>query len=212
MNASYSTTHPLRLGWQALKALYEDLFVFALLSLLTWVSALSVVLFFPGVAALFEMARRALEGRAVSVGAWWEEVKGGGRRAWGVGLVSVFITLVLISNVVFYARLEASLWRYLAVLWLWLLLIWGMSLPYVWAFNVLLTDPRLGLVLRNAIYLVFLRPFHAVVAVLLLSSLAAISVVFPLFLLILPAYVALYATLLARQLVVDLQRRHRVDD
>lgn len=209
MNPTYTTTHPLHVAWEALKALYEDLFVFVLLSVLTWLSALSIVLLFPSVVALFEMARQALEGKAISAGQWWQEVRKAARRAWQLGLASILITLVLLANVAFYVRLTTSPWRYVTVAWLWLLLIWAMSLPFVWAFSVLLAEPQLRLVLRNAVYLVFLRPLHAVVATLLMSVATLISVIFPLFLLVLPAYGALYATLLTRQLVLDLQRRHR---
>ncbi len=204
----YSGTHPLAIAWLAIKALYEDLFPLVLMSVLTWLSILSIVWAFPAITALYEMARLSLEGRAVSVRQWWEEARSGFGRAWALGVFSLSITLVLIANVLFYGRQGATFWRYVAVLWLWFLLIWSTSVPYIWALNAL-QDTSAWRIVRNAVYLTFLRPIHTLLIMVVLLALTAISVVFPLFLLVLPAYWALSTTLLARQLVLDIQRRHR---
>lgn len=209
MDTGYKGTNPIAIAWLSLKALYEDLFPFVLLSLLTWACAATIVLAFPAVAALHEMARLALEGRAVDRHRWWEEARAQFGRAWKIGGGVVLISLVLVANALFYGRQESTLWRYVAVFWLWLLILWAMSAPYVWALNALQEEPRTWRIVRNAVYLALLRPFHTLMMGVLLLAVTAISVVFPLFLLVLPAYVALYATLLARQLLLDIRRRHR---
>ncbi len=196
------------IGWFAIKALYEDLFAYVLIALATWASVLSVVLSFPAIAALHEMARRTLDGRAIGVGTWWTEMKQGFRRAWGLGLLCTFITLILMANVIFYGRQTGSLWQYVAALWLVLSLWWGLSACYVWALHALQEDSRPVIVVRNAIFLTALRPLHALSIPVLFVPLTALSVALPLFLLVLPAYWALYTTLLARQLVRDIQRHH----
>lgn len=204
----YQGTQPLVIAWLALKALYEDLFPYVILSVLTWLSILTVVWSFPAIAALYEMARLSLEGRAVGVRRWWEEARSRLGRAWFLGVFSLFITLVLVANILFYGRQGMTFWRYATILWLWLLLIWGTSLPYIWALNAL-QDASAWHIVRNAVYLTFLRPIHTLLIMGLLLLITGISVVFPLFLLPLPAYWALCTTLLARQLILDIQRRHK---
>ncbi len=204
----YKGTSVLTIAWLAMKALYEDLFPYVLMSLATWGSVATLGLGFPAVAALHEMARRTLEGRAVGLRPWWDEVKHGFKRAWGLGLLCALITAALVANVLFYGRQTTSLWQYVAVLWLVLSMWWALGLGYVWALNALQTDPRPLLVIRNAAYLAALRPLHALSVPVLFVPLTVMSVVLPIFLLVLPAYWALYTTLLTRQLIRDIQRRH----
>ena len=205
-------THPVILFWQAIRLVYEELFALVLISVLTGVALLLVVPSFPAIAALYETARRTIEGRRISAGDWWQELKQGFGRAWAFGAVGLFLTLLLGANVWFYARQNATVWRYVAILWIWLLFVWGLASLYAWPLFVLQEDTRLWIVLRNAMYLAFLRPLHALVAAVLLLLVTALSIVLPIFFLVLPALWAVYTTLLTRQLVLDIHKSGKGDE
>jgi len=205
-------THPISLFWQAIRLVYEELFTLVFLSVLTGVALFAVVPSFPALVALYEMARRVVDGRSVSVSDWWDELKGNFGRAWLFGAAGLFLTLLLVGNVMFYARQTATVWKYVAILWIWLLFVWAMASLYAWPLFVLQEDIRMWVVLRNAIYLTFLRPVHALVAMVLLGIATALSIILPIFFLVLPALWAVYTTLLTRQLVLDIQASESGDD
>lgn len=201
-------TNPLRLAWHAARITYEDLFTFVAVSLLTWLSLGLVVPAFPASVALCELARLALEAYAVKTRHWWDAMREYFARAWVVGLLTTVITLVLLANVWFYSR-QTGFWRYGTIFWLWMLGIWALAVVYVMPLTALQEERRPWRLVRNAFFLAVLRPFHTLVALLWVLTITALSILFPLFLLVLPAYVAVYTTLLARQLILDIQRRHK---
>ncbi len=201
-------THPLRLAWRALRLLYDDLFPFVGLSLLTWAGGLSIVLAWPAWIALHEVARLAIEGYAVHSRHWRTALRTYFTRAWAVGGITLIVTAVLVSNVFFYGRQEGTLWQYVTVFWLWLLAFWALTALYVAPMTVLQEETRPWHLVRNAFYLAALRPLHTLVAIIWLTVVQVLSLIIPLLLLVTPAYVAIYTTLLARQLILDIQRQH----
>lgn len=201
-------TNPLRLAWHAGKVVYEDLLPFVGMSLLTWLSFLLVVPSFPAMAALCEVARLAIDAYAVSMRHWREALREYFGRGWLVGLITVGITFILVANVLFYSR-QSGVWRYGTIFWLWMLGIWALTALYVIPITVLQEETRSWRLVRNAFYLATLRPIHSLVALVWIGLVSAFSLVLPIFLLVLPAYIAVYTTLLARQLILDIQRQHQ---
>ncbi len=199
-------THPVTLFWRSITIVYEELFTLVLLSVLTWVGIFLIVPSFPALAALFEAARKAIDGRHTDAQEWWGEWRRSFLRAWAFGGAMLLLTAVLAGNVWFYARQGTTAWRYVSILWIWLLLVWGLAALHAWPLFVLQEDTRLWMVLRNAIYLAFLRPVQTLVAALLLLLTTGVSLVLPIFLLVLPALWAVYTTLLTRQLVLSIQK------
>ncbi len=200
-------THPLRLAWHAVRTVYEELFPFVALSLLTEVAGLLLLPGPPAWMALHEAARQALDGRAVHVSRWKGDVRTLFPRAWRLAVVWGGLGLILGANVLFYVRVGWRVGPYIALVWGWLLFIWGLAGLYVNPLSVLQEDPSLTLVLRNSVYLVFLRPVHTVIAAFLLLLSTLVSLLLPIFLLILPAFWATYTTLLTRALILDIRRR-----
>ena len=200
-------THPLTLAWRAATVVYEDLFPFVGMSLLVWASIVAIIPAFPALVALHEMARLALEGYGVSVQRWWAAMREYFFRAWRVGLLTLGVGAVLVANVLFYGRQGQSPWHYVSVFWLWLSILWGLSTLYLAPLTVLQEEPRAWRLARNALYLTLARPFHTLVAAGIVLFTGVLSLVFPVLLLAWPAYVAVYTTLLARQLILAIQRR-----
>ncbi len=208
MKTTYETTNPLRLAWYALVILYDDLFVFVGLSLLTWLSLILLIPAFPALAALHEMARLAITKRAISVRQWWEYARTEALRAWKLGAIALLITIVFFANVLFYGRQETSVWRYIAIFWLWLSVMGTMTWLYVWPVMALQEERRLWMLLRNAFYMALLRPFHTLMAALVLAFFTSLSVLLPILLALLPAYWAVYTTLLTREIILAIQKEN----
>ncbi len=206
MNESATTTHPMRLAWVALKVVYEDLFPLTLLSLSTWLATATILGGPPGWAALHEMARRVLEARTVHVEDWWQEVRRGFRPAWALAGVHGVVTGVLAVNVVFYWHQHWGPAPYIALLWLWGLIIWTLAGFYFFPLLALHQTPSVWLTVRNSLYLTFLRPLHTVSMAFLLLLITLVSLLLPILLLILPAFWATYTTLVARELILDIRR------
>lgn len=206
MRDSYPGTNPLVVVWLAVKGVYEDLFPLVAISLLTWLASLVIVLGPPAWFGVHEMARRVADGRAVSASLWWTVVRENIGRAWKLAALSLLVGVVLASNVLFYARL-GGVWRYITVGFIWLLLVWGLANVYLWPVAVLQDEDRTFILFRNAVYLALLYPVHTVTAALILLVWTVMSVVLPIFLMVFPAFWAVYTTWLARQLILAVYER-----
>jgi len=202
-------THPIRLAWRALKIVYDDLFPFVGMSLLTWASSLTVLFAWPAWVALHESARLAIEGYAVQVRHWRQALREYCVRSWLVGGITMGIGGVLVGNVLFYGRQQGTWWQYATIFWLWLSAFWVFTALYVAPMTVLQEETRAWRLVRNAFYLVTLRPLHTLIVLMWLMVVGIVSVALPLLLLVSPAYTAVYTTLVARQLILDIQRHHR---
>jgi len=201
-------TNPIRLYWAALRILYEDLFQWVAFSALTWVGLVLVIPFFPAVAALHEMALIAIDGRALRSAVFWKHLRAWFRKALLLGLVVGVVTAVLAANVRFYDQHAWGVLRYATIFWLWTLIVWCMSAVYVYPLLVLQEETQVWLIVRNALFLALGRPVHTLVATVLLLSTTLVTAALPILLLLLPAFWAVYTTLLTQQLVLAIKRRH----
>ncbi|NPA91073.1 MAG: hypothetical protein GXO55_06455 [Chloroflexi bacterium] len=206
MNEQEISTNPFRVAWRAAQLLYEELFSFVGISLLTWAALITVILGPPAVAALHEMARLAADGRAVGVQRWWEETRKLFRRAWLVGGLLGVLGVIGWVNVRFYTRFS-HIGPYIILIWILLLVLWYLVFLFVWAIMAVQEETRVRFLLRNTLYLVLLFPFHAFFSGIFVAVLTLISLLLPILLLLLPAYVALYTTYLTRQLILSAHER-----
>lgn len=212
MEERFLGTNPGHLFWQAIRVVYEDLFILVFLSTLTWLGLMLVVPFFPAFAALHEVAVVALEGRSIRTGLFWQYLRARFGKALLLGLIMTVLTAVLMVNVRFYSQHPWQVLRYLAVFWLWVLLIWAMAAMYIFPLLALQEDTRLVILVRNALFLTLGRPLQTLGGFILLLVAVVVTTVLPIFLLVLPALWAVYTTLLAQQLVLSIQHQYKGED
>lgn len=197
-----------RVCWTALKDVYDDVWILLisnalwsvismpllLVTVLTfnagqiWVAAilglLAVVPLAPATAGLYSVARRVAEGRTSRM----REFLAGMRRyalaswrvmgAWLLGLV------LLLFNIGFYALLNNLIGMIIVAVWAYLLVGWVALQIYLFPLLILMEQPTLRMLARNAALLAVGRPIFTLTTLVLMVvvTLIALPLFLPLFL------------------------------
>ena len=176
---------------RALRALYDDLFAYVWLSLLWWLSLVLVLPAGPATLALQRVANRSANYKRVDSSDFFPTMRQYIGPSWLLFGGNLLALIGVVVNIFFY--LNRPGWSLVAaVVWGWVLLILlfmgQFLLPLFWQQD----DRRPLLVVRNALILSFRRPLFSLMLLLLQAILFSISVVIPIFLvLITPAMIAL---------------------
>lgn len=155
------TLDPLR---RTLSDLWDEALLLTLTGVIGGLLSLVIVTIPYVLAAHYHAALRISQHRVVSLRDWF----GLGRRQlrffiqWS--LLAVFITIVLIANVLFYLRLPYEWAWMLAYAFIGLLLTWILPQPFVPAFYLQQTDRRLRTALRNTVVLSVTEPISIILA------------------------------------------------
>ncbi len=175
----------LRIFWQALKEAWDELFILMLMNIVTALLAIPVVTLPPALAGLWNAANMAANERAVS----WSDYWGGFRRyfwkSWGLALINLLVTTVLISNVWFYGQeflpfaLDENIKLGIKVFFAMLLGLWLLYQMYPLAMLLEQEDQRLKTALRNGALIYLTQPVFTIVLGLLLALVAGISMLAP---------------------------------
>lgn len=200
-----------RIVWQSIRNEYEELMVFVPLSMVWWLCALVVILLPPATVGLVYLANEIAHERRIG----WRMALEGARlffwRSWLVFLVSLVGTAVLTINVLFYLNLDNIL-RYVTILWIYVLLIWLTAQVYVFPLLVVMEEPRVLVIYRNALLLALSQPLFTVLLLIIMVVLTVFSALIPIFLiLITPGLWALASTLGLAHLL-DIVRRVQEGD
>jgi len=170
-----------RVFWEALKDLWDELFLLLLMNIVTMLLLVPVVTFPPALAGLWNAGNLAAKGMSVS----WRDYFEGFRRyflkAWGLALLNVLVAAITFTNIRFYTPGVApfeisdtlSTWIggfFTAVAFLWLVL-----QLYPMAALLEQEDQRLRVALRNSAVLFVTNPGFTIVLALLLVLVAVIS-------------------------------------
>ena len=170
-----------RVLWEALKDLWDELFLLLLMNIVTVLLLFPVVTFPPALAGLWNAGNLAAKGKSIS----WRDYFEGFRRyflkAWGLALLNVLVVAIAFTNVRFYTPGVApfeisdtlSTWIggfFTAVAFLWLVL-----QLYPMAALLEQEDQRLRVALRNSAVLFITNPGFTIVLALLLLLVAVIS-------------------------------------
>ena len=173
--------HVFQVVWGALKDFWAELFLLALMTIVTMLLLVPFVTFPPALAGLWNAGNLAAKGKSIS----WRDYFEGFRRyflkAWGLALLNVLVVAIAFTNVRFYTPGVApfeisdtlSTWIggfFTAVAFLWLVL-------QLYPMAVLLEqeDQRLRVALRNSAVLFITNPGFTIVLALLLLLVAVIS-------------------------------------
>jgi len=174
-----------RVFWEALKDFWEELFILALMNIVTMLLAIPVVTFPPALAGLWNAANLAAKGRAVSWSDYFEGFRRYFWKAWGLTLLNILVAIIVPINVRFYTSGNApfeinptlSLWIrafFVSAAFLWLIV-----QMYPLALLLEQEDRRLRVALRNAAVLSIVNPGFTIVLALLLLILAVVSTLLP---------------------------------
>jgi len=180
--------------WRTIKVLYDELFLWVWLSVLWWIGTVLVIPAAPVAAGLHAVANRSANYKRVDSGFFWDAVKGSFGRSWLLVGANLLLLLAVVINIIFYANSQAGWARFVAIIWLWVIVLVMMGgqylLPLFWQQD----DPSLRLMFRNAFILALRHPLHTFLMLLFQIALIVISfaTVLPIFLLM-PASVAVAA-------------------
>ncbi|MBM4432219.1 MAG: hypothetical protein FJ026_18000 [Chloroflexi bacterium] len=181
----------LRTFCQALRDLYDELFLFAGVSVLWWLGTLLVVPCPPVTAGLCSLAYRVAHEQRVELSFFWQEIRGHFGKSWRLAAVNLLALSVVVVNFLFYWNVR-NLLRYAAVVWVYLFLLWLAAQLYLFPLLFEMGEPRLRWLLRNAVLLPLLHPGYTLLLLILLLAATALSVVLPFLLIVAwPALVAL---------------------
>ena len=192
--------------WKALKDLFEDLFILALVNIL-WIlinAPLAVAAFFalrntsalfavmllsvltlgPTNAGLYAVAERVTDGRTSS----WRDFFAGMRAypvlSWKVYGLWMLGLIVILVNLQFYNLNGTTIASFLYVLFLYFTVVWFGFLMYIGPLMQLQTDKRIRTIARNAALMTFGRPLFTLVTLALMAIITFVSIWLPILLLL----------------------------
>lgn len=198
--------HSIRILIEAVKAYYEEILNMILMGTVTMVCCLLIL---PGPFAfggLWAVGQRAVRGFGVKWEHYWQGVKEYGWRNFVLALVLLLGYLLGLTNVWFYNTPEVSPFpaevaAWTTPIWIVLLLLWTSVTFYANALLVELQDPKLWLVLRNALFLVLLNPLDTLLLMVLSCILLAICVVLPFLIIVTPTLILILRLTAVRTLI-----------
>lgn len=177
-------TDALKVFGRSFRDWWDEMFLMVGVNLMWGLLAIALVTIFPGTMGAYYLTREKALGRRVEFDLFWQGFRQYFGKAWALGAINVAVTVLLVSNIWFYANISNWL-AYLTLIWIYILVMWLGVLLYVFPMALAQEDKSLRLIYRNSAILAFGRPlFTLVVGVLSLALLALSLVVPPLLLLV----------------------------
>lgn len=209
--------------WLAIRLVYEDLLLYVVLSVLWWLGAAPLLfagysflqavgtgmpVWWAGVllgillsplssaatVGLHRVANRAANYKRIGSQFFWEGARSHLFKGWILYVGNGLLVVGVLFNVRFYLA-SAPLWmRIVGIAWIWALLLVLMLGQYTFPLLWQQDEPRLGLILRNALILAMRSPLYSFILMVYQLVLIVASIVFPLLLFLLtPALIAVTA-------------------
>ena len=178
---------------RTLKAVYDELFLCVLLSLLWWLGTVLVVTAAPATVGLHQVANRMANYKRVDSGFFWESARMHIGRGWLLYLINLLVPIIIFTSIFFYLGTTGWL-RILGFVCVWLFIFVLMISQYYFPLFWQQDEPNIRLVLRNAVLLALQHPLYTFLMLLfqLLMLGLSIAITLPLFLLA-PAIIAISA-------------------
>ena len=174
-----------RVFWEALKGLWEELFLLILMNIVTVLLALPVVTFPPALAGLWNAANLVAKGKSIHWSDYFEGFRNYFWKAWKLALLDILVAVIVFTNIRFYTpgiapfKISPTLSLWLQALFVGIASLWLVIQVYPMALLLEQEDQRLRVALRNAAVLFVANPGFTIVLVVLLLVVAAVSTVFP---------------------------------
>jgi uncharacterized membrane protein YesL len=199
----------LSLFWTAVKFTYEELFILVAANLLWFFLSIPIVTMPAATAGLNLLANELAHERRVQLSLFWTGFKQYFWPALGVGAINLFLFLVLVSNFLFYAQIEARWTPWVLGLWVAVAVLWGALQLVLFPLFMEQVPNNVFLPYRNALFLVLATPVVSgtgLVLMLLTWGLSFVLVV-PL-VLVGGSLIAVYGNLLTVTKLQDLKALH----
>ena len=180
--------------WRTLKVLYDELFLWVWITILWWLGIFLVIPAAPVTAGLHAVANRSANYKRVDIGFFWDAAKGNIGRSWLLVGANLLLITAVVMNIYFYGNGTVTWMRFVAILWLWVIVLVMMGGQYLMPLFCQQEDPSLRLMFRNAFLLALRYPLFSLLMLIFQIALVVISfvTVLPIFLLM-PASVAVAA-------------------
>jgi len=197
----------LKTFWQAIRDVYEELLLFAGVSILWWLGTLLVVPGPPITAGLYYLTDRIASEQRVEFSFFWQKAKESIGKGWLVAGINLAGLIVIVVNFLFYARMN-NLLQYAAIVWTYLFLVWLAMQLYLFPLLYRMEEPRLGHLLRNSLMLAMARPGYTALLLVLLALATVLSTILPLLLIgFLPALIAMVGARATLTVIADVKER-----
>ncbi len=170
-----------RIFWEALKDFWDELFLLALMNVVTVLLAIPVVTLPPALAGLWNVANRVAQGKATGWSDYFEGFRRYFWKAWGLALLNILVVIIVITNLWFYTPANApfeihpTLGLWMRALWIAVALLWLALQMYPLALLLEQEDQRLRVALRNTAVIFIANPGFTLVLAALLLIVAVIS-------------------------------------
>lgn len=209
----------LRVFWSSVKDVWEELFMLALMNLVTALLLVPIVTFPPALAGLWSVSNIAARGKSIAWSDYFDAFKRYFGKSWALAGINIGVIATLGLNIWFYQagnpplNLSDTASLMIRAFWTSLLVIWVFLQMYPMALLVEQEDQRIRLALRNALVLLAAHPGFSLLLGVLLLVVIAISVVIPALLaLISLALVAVTCNKAVRHLLVPYRDRLREEE
>ncbi len=203
----------LEIIWQSLTTYYENILTLTLMGMSTLLATLLILPAPFAWAGLWQVARQAVKGDAISWPTYWAGAKEHGLRNLGNFLFLLLGYLLIAANIWFYNQpaispLPEKFAVWLTAFWIIAGLLWTGVAFYLPSFQLEMTVPRFWLSLRNSLYLTLLHPLPTLLWLLLLALYGCLCVLLPPLIVLYPGFSAILSQYATRALIQQALARH----
>ena len=203
--------------WKSAVAFYDEMFHFLLMGTVTLIG---IVLILPGpfvIAGLYAAGQKAVRGEGVKWAIYWQGMKEFGLRSWLILLIVLAGYAILYTNFWFYTTPDISPFSeqvgfWLVPLWLVLGVVWTGTAYYAQAFLMELEEPKFIAIFRSSLFLTILHPLATLLLVVVSIIVLAISVFFPILLILTPSFLFIMALTAIRTQITQLIEKTQEED
>jgi len=197
------------------KAYYEEILFFIVTGGILLAATFLIIPMPFALIGVWMIAHRAVRGLGVNWGLYWRAVKEYGLRSLQLTLVLALGYGLLAVNVWFYTTPDTSPFPAGVLAWIRpIVLIIGLGWIcisfYAHAFLIELEEPKLLMILRSSLSLVFIKPVPTLILLIVTLALTVLSVAVPILLLALPGFIATLSITAVRTFVAAVREKYGV--
>jgi uncharacterized membrane protein YesL len=202
--------------WKAAVAFYDEMFHFLLMGTVTLIGC---ILILPGpfvVAGLYATGQKAVRGEGIKWATYWQGMKEFGLRSWLVLIIVALGYVILYTNFWFYTSeispFSEQVGFWLVPLWLGLGVIWTGVAYYAQGFLMELEKPKIIAIFRSSLFLTILHPLATLILVVVSLLVLALSVAFPVLLILSPSFLFVLVLTSIRTQITTLVEKNKENE